>query len=70
VEEAAPGPPKAKALKEVARRVGRRSLEAEFKRGIAARCCGSTPSLKESCLLDLKSVAHVPDTAVPTEKPK
>lgn len=64
VETAAPGPPKAKALKEVARRV-ERELEAAFK---AAGCTDTLrfdPKLKETGMLDLKSTAYQPDSAVP-----
>eukprot|EP00897_Mesotaenium_endlicherianum_P010754 jgi/Mesen1/9707/ME000069S09118 len=54
VEEAAPGPPTAKAYKMVARRV-----EAELEEGFKARRCTETlrfdPKLKEQALLDLKS---------------
>lgn len=69
VEEAAPGPPTAKALKEVARRV-EKELEAEFKARNCTEVLRFDPKLKESCLLDLKSIAYSPDTSVPTEKPK
>lgn len=69
VEEAAPGPPTAKALKQVARRV-----EAELKASFAARNSTENlrfdPKLKEKGMLDVKNPAPPPDTKVPTEKPK
>ncbi|GAQ89125.1 hypothetical protein KFL_004890080 [Klebsormidium nitens] len=68
VEEAAPGPPTAKALKQVARRV-----EAELKASYAARQSTESlrfdPKLKEKGMLDVKNPAPPPDTKVP-EKPK
>ena len=69
VEEAAPGPPTAKALKQVARRV-----EAELKASYAARKSTESlrfdPKLKEKGMLDVKNPAPPPDSKVPTEKPK
>lgn len=66
-ENAAPGPPKGKALKQVARRI-----ENDLEEGFLARNCTENlrfdPKLKEQGLLDLKN--PVPDTSVPTEKPK
>lgn len=68
VEEAAPGPPKFKALKEVARRV-----ERELVAGFQARNCTENlrfdPKLKEQGLLDLKGTAAAPDTSVPAQTP-
>ncbi|GJP39350.1 hypothetical protein CLOM_g23729 [Closterium sp. NIES-68] len=70
VEYAAPGPPKAKALKEVARRV-ERELEAAFKARNCKEVLRFDPKLKEDGLLDLKSTAaRAPDTAVPTSTPQ
>lgn len=69
VEAAAPGPPKAKAMKEAARRV-ERELEAQFKARQCTDVLRFDPKLKETGLLDLKSTANVPDTSVPAEKPK
>ncbi|CAI5529927.1 unnamed protein product [Closterium sp. Naga37s-1] len=70
VDYAAPGPPKAKALKEVARRV-ERELEAAFKARNCKEVLRFDPKLKEDGLLDLKSTAaRAPDTAVPTSTPQ
>eukprot|EP00475_Leptophrys_vorax_P009201 TRINITY_DN16078_c0_g1_i1.p1 TRINITY_DN16078_c0_g1~~TRINITY_DN16078_c0_g1_i1.p1 ORF type:complete len:307 (-),score=0.66 TRINITY_DN16078_c0_g1_i1:30-926(-) len=69
VAQAAPGPPKAKALKQVARRV-ERELEAAFQARQCTEVLRFDPKLKEEALLDLKSTqARAPDTAVPTSKP-
>ncbi|CAM6094859.1 unnamed protein product [Calypogeia fissa] len=70
VEEAAPGPPTAKALKNVARRI-----EAGLFETFKARNCTEPlrfdPKLKDNGLLDLKNLdppkaPRKPDTAVPT----
>lgn len=64
--EAAPGPPKGKVLKNVARRI-----ESGLEEVYLARNCTEDlrfdPKLKEQGLLDLKN--PVPDTSVPTAKP-
>lgn len=69
VEEAAPGPPTAKALKNVARRI-EAELEKVFKQRQCADVLRFDPKLKDRCLLDLKGVAVQPDTSVPTSTPK
>jgi len=69
VEEAAPGPPTAKALKEVARRI-ERELEKVFKQRQCSDVLRFDPKLKDRCLLDLKGIAVQPDTSVPNSTPK
>lgn len=68
-EEAAPGPPKAKVLKNVARRI-EKDLEGIFKQRNCTDVLRFDPKLKDRCLLDLKGVAVKPDTSVPTATPK
>lgn len=69
VEEAAPGPSTAKALKQVARRI-ERELEGVFKQRQCSDVLRFDPKLKDRCLLDLKGVAVQPDTSVPNSTPK
>lgn len=69
VEEAAPGPPTALALKNVARRI-EKELEVVFKQRKCTDKLRFDPKLKDRCLLDLKGVAIKPDTSVPTSTPK
>lgn len=69
VEEAAPGPPTALALKNVARRI-EKELEVVFKQRKCTDKLRFDPKLKDRCLLDLKGVAVKPDTSVPTSTPK
>lgn len=69
LEEAAPGPPKAKVLKNVARRI-EKDLEAIFKQRQIKDVLRFDPKLKDRGLLDLKGVAVQPDTSVPTSTPK
>ncbi|XP_024526657.1 uncharacterized protein LOC112350950 [Selaginella moellendorffii] len=68
-EEAGQGPPKAKVLKNVARRI-EKSLVASFD----SRNCKETlrfdPKLKEQGLLDLKNEPKKPDTSIPSTKLK
>ena len=66
VDTAAPGPPKAKAMKEVARRV-ERELEAAFKAAGCTEPLRFDPKLKETGMLDLKSTAYQPDKSVPSK---
>lgn len=69
VEEATPGPPKAKAMKEVARRV-EKELKASYETRKTTEYLRFDPKLKEKGLLDVKNPAPPPDTKVPTGKPK
>lgn len=69
LEEAAPGPPTAKVLKNVARRI-EKGLEAVFKQRQVKDVLRFDPKLKDRALLDLKGVAVQPDTSVPTSTPK
>ncbi|KAL2621513.1 hypothetical protein R1flu_001718 [Riccia fluitans] len=68
-EEAAPGPPKAKVLKNVAKRI-----EAGLKEVFQERKCTDKlrfdPKLKDRGLLDLKGLVIKPDKSVPTSTPQ
>eukprot|EP00245_Coleochaete_scutata_P002882 TRINITY_DN1408_c0_g1_i1.p1 TRINITY_DN1408_c0_g1~~TRINITY_DN1408_c0_g1_i1.p1 ORF type:complete len:294 (+),score=61.48 TRINITY_DN1408_c0_g1_i1:159-1040(+) len=68
-EEAAPGPPKAKVLKNVARRVEKELMSVYEARNIT-ESFRFEPKLKDRGLLDLKTVvASKPDTTVPASTP-
>jgi len=69
LEDAAPGPPTAKVLKNVARRV-QKELEIMFKQRNCTDVLRFDPKLKDRALLDLKGMQVVPDTSVPTSTPK
>lgn len=69
LEDAAPGPPTAKVLKNVARRV-QKELEIMFKQRNCTDVLRFEPKLKDRALLDLKGTQVVPDTSVPTSTPK
>lgn len=69
LEDAAPGPPTAKVLKNVARRV-EKELEIMFKQRNCTDVLRFDPKLKDRALLDLKGMQVVPDTSVPTSTPK
>ncbi|KAL3688537.1 hypothetical protein R1sor_014846 [Riccia sorocarpa] len=68
-EEAAPGPPKAKVLKNVARRI-EAGLLAVFQERKCKDKLRFDPKLKDRGQLDLKGVVVKPDTSVPTSTPK
>ncbi|BBN10299.1 hypothetical protein MPTK1_5g02430 [Marchantia polymorpha subsp. ruderalis] len=69
LEEAAPGPPKAAVLKNVARRI-EKTLMAAFEERKCTDKLRFEPKLKDRGLLDLKGVVIKPDSSVPTSTPK